>query len=318
MGLFKKDENKLSSSVVSIKINKLFGDKIPMTVAEFQAEQTKDESYNLTLKGDNGNFNEPVEILKHNIITMLKYKLDFSGKSVTEKLNAVDKAITSQEVRLKNLRSKDFIEKQEVENKETKEKEIKEVQVNKIDEENKLTQLKILRDSVKNEGDGSFEFINSQGQREMNFTLIDGILYPVFYNATKHTMYPANDTKKKIHREEAINLRDEYLEEIGGGQQSWFSYIMKIAMVVLLLGGFGFIYYTSQMSADAAKFWENSDTAKLERAATQCQIEIKECNQKFTNVLQELNNCVWDKNNALDKQVAENPNEVIDRVVNLG
>jgi len=260
----KESENKYAASIVHIKIFKAY-ESLKTCIAEFDAEQSKDDNYGLIVSGDEDRFKESLEINPHQVIDLLKYKLDLTGKQSSEKIDIVKKKISEQERQIKDYELVDFmIVKDNVK-----------VQINKIDELNKLNYLKILRDVVFNEGSGSFEVINFKGQREMHYDYIQGLLYPVFFSTSKHTTSPANDTKKKIYKEKQDMIDKQFNDEIGGGELGWFTRIMKIAFVILFIALMAGNYYTWAKGAELSNQIANSDIAKLELATARCNVEIK-------------------------------------------
>ena len=78
-----------------------------------------------------------------------------------------------------------------------------------------------------------------------------------------------------------------------------------------------FFFYGGKMTMDYSKALSNSDMAKLERAATECQYSIAECNTKFTKVLTQYNGCVWNMTGKDYQERNENPNSFIDKLIKL-
>jgi len=270
MGLFdkfkniKNKESKLAGTTVKIKVKKLLGDRVPLTFAEFTATQKKDRSFNLTLVNEENNFIEYMSIIKLQMIEQLLFKLDTMAKNKNEKIELIQNKIKKQEERLKKIKNGMFKETVE-ENNEQVEKDI-----NIIDEENKLLAYKGLMFVVENEGEGTYEEINLNGERQMSFLYNDGILYPYFHNATKISLYPGIATKKKIFKDEEQQLIEDYREEIGGGKAGLFSNILKITVVILIIGLMAGNYHTWKQSTNFNKFMDKSFIKEAELSAVKC------------------------------------------------
>lgn len=305
----KKPRNNLSSNVVSIKILTEFGGNIPMVVMEFEATQERDSYHNLVLLNEDHNFKEDLEVVKSEIIEDLKYKLNFIGKSEDKKLKIVDEAILRQEQLLIKLKSHDYVL--------TKEKSKEKEYFNKIDEQNKLNKLKILKESVKSEGEGSYEAINRDGMREYTYTLKQGLLYPVFYNSCKNTLYPAIDSKKKIYKEEQDALKQEYLDELGGTGTGLFRNVIIAGMVTAFLATLLAMYWGFSYAGDMAKSYDDSEMAKIERAATICQQQITESTVKYRNLLDNYNSCKWDVIKLNNTKIEDKDKSFIEKTLNL-
>ena len=306
---FKKKETdeskrqKISKPVVHIVIKRLMGN-MPIIVAEFDAVQDRDDDFNQKLINEEYHFKEDLDISKHKIIELLKYKLDLENikaedvdgdgkvtkKDVLKmKLKAIDKKIAEQEIIVKDLKYND---KKKV-LKPNEDEELKEEgdDLNLIDEEYKLNQLKALRFVVQNEGDGTYEEINSSGSRQMTFLLKEGVFYPYYHCATNVTLYPDIGSKRKIYKERQAMIDGDFAEENRNPFTGIFKYALQVIFVLLIISA---IYWNLELQKDRQEFTDFMDQSamasileKAEGSYVKCAdiyTELIETNEEFINI----------------------------------
>lgn len=229
MGLFntKKKDKTIQGNLTHIVIYRELANNLPVAVAEFDAQQEKDDNYNLVLVNENEKFKEDISFVEDPLVSFFKYKLDLikSEKSRKEKIDLIEQKIAEQQKLIKSI-SDGFLN---IDGKKTK--------VNRIDEENKLTIYKILKYDYENKGDGSYEIINTQGQKEIHFLTKDGVLIPYFHKSSGNlTKYPDLSSKRKIYKEVQDMIDKERLDEQKDVFGGVIGLILKILLVVMLVG----------------------------------------------------------------------------------
>ena len=295
---FKKESDKdkrqkIAKPVVHIVIKRLMGN-MPIIVAEFDAVQDRDDDFNQKLINEEYHFKEDLDISKHKIIELLKYKLDLeniksddSKDLKKKKLEAIDKKISEQEIIIKDIKfnSKKVIPAEGDDLPEEEESK------NLIDEEYKLSQFKALRFVVQNEGEGTYEEINSSGARQMTFLLKEGVFYPYFHCATNVSLYPDIGSKRKIYKERQAMIDGDFAEENRNPFTGIFKYALQVIFVLLIISA---IYWNLELQKDRQEFTEYVDQstfgellAKAEGSYIKCAdiyTELIDTNKEFINI----------------------------------
>lgn len=265
---FKKDKNEsLSGNIVNINIYRLMSDRTPIQIAEFPALQTKDENYNINLENPDANFKEELGIQRDKIIDYLVYKLELNKLKYDDKIKKVKEKINSIESDIKNL----------------KDGEINGVQINSVDLDVELQQYKVLKYTIENSGDGSFEIINKNNTRELHLLYQDGILIPYFWRSTKSedsilTIYPEIASKRKFYKQEQDIINEERLSE----QSNFFSgikgLIITIAITLLIIGNLIW----------ASRNFENANTLddKIAEYRDKCDKSAVDCSFYFSKMIE--------------------------------
>jgi len=226
MGMFKKNKNTRYEGAVLNDVNVVIVrlmNNTPVEVAEFTSSQVRDTNNNLFLVNADKSFKEDLERKRHYIIDHLYYKLELSDMSKELKLKKIDDKIKSLEDKIKTLESNN------------------EGTENITDFKNDLKHFKILRYTVANAGEGSFEIINKQGQREMRFLARDGVFDPYFYRSDKDkgsplTMTPDIALSRKYHKEIDDRIENRLLRNQNPDIFSGIKGILVIVAVVVMIG----------------------------------------------------------------------------------
>ena len=251
----KKDEKGITEQTIHIVVKRIMG-KVPVIVGEFDAIQERDNNFNITAVNEDYNFREELDISKHNILDFLKYKLELRNFSNEKKLEKLDEKIKQLEDIMKDYKAgkipndKPFKVKKETLTPSLRDKVTEEdideqgfVFVNKIDLEDEITQYKVLRYAIENDGEGSYEIINATGKRQMEFCIIEGVLYPYFHRTntskgTVLTMYPDITSKRKFYKEADDRILEDFLKSQNDGIFTGIKgIIITIAIVILFITG---------------------------------------------------------------------------------
>ena len=228
--MFKKKDKKkgVNSSTVHVRILRLMSDRTPVEILEFNAIQERDINFNIQIVNEDVNFKEELAVQEHKIIEYLKYRLNLTKLTRKEKIKIINDKVTELEDKVKECeKDKDHTDEDN--------------DMNIRDYEAELMHYKVLRYSVQNGKEGSYERINIHGQREIQFLYQDGVLVPYFMLSSKDdeetlTMYPDVASKRKFYRE----TDNRILEEFMASQTNFFTgfkgMVVTIAIVALVIG----------------------------------------------------------------------------------
>lgn len=272
MGIFKnpfkkekKDNAKLSnagSTTVKVSVYRIVGKALRMEVLRFTATQDKDRSGNLILTNPEFDFREDIDFIKEKVIEDLEYRLEVLGGTKVEKIKKVEEAIKEQESRIKNIREGRLTiiaedGKEQVFN------------VNPIDEDVKLTQLKVLRDSLKVEGNSSHEFIDVEGHRNISYKFEEGVLFPIVYYDKEATLTPDKTARRKNYKSEQDLIDTEYMQDKVNPFTGIGKVILWILFVVLFVGNVWWATNNAERSAEITAMWDESYMAEVLKASEQ-------------------------------------------------
>jgi len=238
IGQNKTTQKGAGSPQLHIVICKLMNDRTPVEVLEFDASQVKDENFNMNIINEDLKFKEELDKKKHHILEHLYYKMELADISREEKVKKVDKKIKSIEADLISCKKGKIIVKnpEGQEQKDSKGNFITK-NVNKIDLEIDLRHFKVLRYTIENDGDGSYEIINKNGQRELRFLARDGILHPYFYRSdsdkgTPLTMYADIGLSRKYYKEIDEKIEQRYLDQ--QNNNNFFAGVKGLIVTILI------------------------------------------------------------------------------------
>lgn len=261
MGLFKKKKNKdknISENSVKIEVFRLLGDNVPYSIAKFEAMQVRDSDNNLVLVNMSNSFKDDVEIVRHKLISDLEFTLELHKLGDKEKIETVQKRIKSQEDYIQNIVDGYYVRKQTEEEKKNKISPPK-IKVNLIDEQNKLSKYKVFLESLEYNGEGSYEIIDSDGKKKVQYMYKEGILYPIKYVKSKTSMYPDVSTKRKTYKQEQDLIDQEYLNDAKGLLSGWKQYLFLALIVIMVIGN---IYWSVKLYG-AYENYDSSNIAEL-------------------------------------------------------
>jgi hypothetical protein len=223
----KEQASGISGYKIHVIIKRIVG-KVPIVVAEFDAIQKRDNASNLIIENEKMDFKEDLDISRSPIIDFLKTKLDptwDNQKAVSE----IDNKILKLNEKIKNVKDGKITEGDQ------------EIQVNIIDLKNEVRSYQALKYCIENEGEGSYEIVNNEGNRQMEFANINGVYYPYFHRTdvdekskSKITIYPDLATKRKLYKESDDRVLNDYLDANKEGFFSGMKGILIIIAVVIL------------------------------------------------------------------------------------
>jgi len=232
MKLFGNKKNKqdsgINSSNIHVKILRLMSDRTPVEILTFDAVQQRDENFNIQIVNEDFNFKEELQSQRNKIIEYLRYRLNLANVTKEVQKTTVEKKITELEDKISELeKSKD--EEDEDNNKNLK------------DYKAEIMHYKVLKYSIENSNEGSYERINIDGQREIHFCYQDGVLVPYFMVSTKQndetlTMYPDVASKRKFYRESDNRIVEEFMASQTNFFTGFKGMVVTVAIVLLVLG----------------------------------------------------------------------------------
>jgi hypothetical protein len=223
----KKDEaTGISGYKIHVIIKRIVG-KVPIIVAEFDAIQKRDSASNIVIENEKMDFKEDLDISRSPIIDFLKTKLDPTW-NVQKSVDEINNKIANLNETIKNF--KDGL---------VKDKDGKEIYVNIIDLKNEVKNYEALKYCIENEGEGSYEIVNSEGNRQIEFANINGVYYPYFHRTdvdekskSKIIVYPDLATKRKLYKESDDRVLNDYLD---ANKEGFFSGIKGIVIVIAVV-----------------------------------------------------------------------------------
>lgn len=203
-------------------------------------EERKDNDNNLMVINEVNKFKENFSFSIDRVYEVMNFSLKMQNKTKKEKLLIISKAITTQEELL------DTIDSDVKEN----------ATYNYCDEELKLRQLNIFKDSLRRESQGNYVRLGQGGIRQYEMIVVDGILYPYFFGSKFFRVYPDLLVKKKIFNHENTVFKNE-TSALQKGILNWITVItLIIGLVMIVIGGLMMSHaYTknSEITADANK-----------------------------------------------------------------
>lgn len=258
-GKKKKTEKSISENTVRIEVFRLLGGSVPYSIAKFEAIQVKDADNNLTLVNHSQAFKDDVDIVKHKLMVDLWDRLEFHKKDPEERLSYVEKKIKDQQQLISSIKDGFISKTVEVDGKET----IKKVKVNKIDEDCKLREYKALLEVLKNDGEGSYESVDTDGLKKIYYLYKEGIFIPYKFIKSKTTLYPDISTKRKLYKENQNLIDQDFFNDNKGFFSGWKRYVGIAIMVIWLIAN---IYWSVNLNSGYANF----DERKSEEYSTKC------------------------------------------------
>lgn len=205
MGLFKRNKKasnkkteeakqeieKININKINVKVYRKIGKDLYSLAGEFEAIEKTDNHTNRVTINEEKFFKEDTNFTKDRVYEALEYNLELENKDIKQKKTILDEAIKTQQ---------DFLKTFDTNDEETKIK--LNTQYNFPDEEVKLDQLKVLRNSLKYHKLGSYVRLGKNGVRTYEFTTSDGVLYPFIFGGEYPRAHPDLTIKKKIFNQE--------------------------------------------------------------------------------------------------------------------
>lgn len=287
MGIFKKSKKQrekerkqleeIASNNIKIRIYRSVGSDLVTKVAEFMAQEIQDENKSLIVINEEYNFKEDFGFSKDRVYESMELQLKLRNKDKKTRYELITQQIKLQEK---------LVEKLEVDIDENK-------NYNYQDEELKLRQLRILRDSVKKEVQGSYMRLEKNGVKCYEFLSVDGILKPYFFGNTDLRVYPDLQTKKKLFNSENTIFQNEHNI---GGYINWIS-IVLIGIAVLFV--FGNAFWSFNLYTKSSEI-----SMEINEGGLICTNSMAEIHREYGNVIKDYVRTKEIENNINN----ENPN----------
>ena len=289
----KKDNSKkegISGTKIHVVINRLMSDITPVVVAEFEAQQQKDDSFNFQIVNHDLKFKEDLSIVKERVLDYIIYRLELKNKTKADAIKLVETKIDAIDKELKGIKDgkieKEVEEYNEKTNKTTKVK--KWIKINRIDKENELNHYKVLKFNIETKGDGSYERMNGNGDREIQFATIEGVLYPYFWRSNKEKdsrllIYPDMVSKRKFYKEASERVLDDYVRSQNGFFSGIKGILVTIAIVLLFITGTILTIRGSQKIQDAELMIQE----RTKQCYAMCEDKAIECSYYYTKLIQD-------------------------------
>lgn len=262
----KKESTKINKPRIHVIVKREMAQNVLQTVATFYAVQDKDGQYNLTLVNNKSRFKEDYTFIEHGLV--VHNKLRATGNSKEERTKVLEDAIKEQLQRLARVRegylfTEEDLKKWDASTSQEEKDRINKQKINIVDEENKLKFLKITKEKIRFQGQGSYEEINERGERQITFVAEEGVFIPVFHDCDHTSAYIDTSLARKLFYE--ATERNEQLRKEKDGMNGWFWQAIKILIIllilVLLFGGYRLMEMNHDLVHDKdaqAKFLDES------------------------------------------------------------
>jgi len=271
-----KDKN-ISATRVRIEVFRQLGGKIPYTIAKFEALQEKDSDNNLVLIDSSNSFKDDVDIVQHKLISDLNERLALFKLSHEEQIKAVENKIKEQQTLIASIKDGYVIKKVTENNKEVE----KGVMINRLDEDCTLREYQVLLDHLKNNGEGSYETIDSDGLKRIFYLYKEGIFYPYKWIESKHSLYADTTTRRKIYKETQNEIELDYLNDNKGFFSGWKKWLGIAVMIIWMIS---LIYWSINLNKAYATFDKEKETSAGTKCAYWCSGIVQET-ENFNNWL---------------------------------
>ena len=267
MGLFKKKDkkkntklDKVSSTLIKVKVFKSLGGDIDILKNEYMANETRDEFGELVSISDKNNHKEDVDFQMDSIYTEMRVLLNFRNRDEKTQKDILDKRIRKQEKLIF------FLDK------------VPELNAiyNYQDEWGKLRDYRVLKNYLQLDKHGSYFYIEN-GIRTYEFNSIDGFLVPRWRGSDNYSSYPDHTRTKKIK----IQSDHRFQKELAGYKLDnklinygfWFFAINMVLLIIIGIGG----YNLYQQSQDM--------TEPYNEVAENCMLNAERINKEYSEMV---------------------------------
>jgi len=214
--------SRISVGKVKIEVFKNMGSNVPIKMAEYYAEERRDEYNNLVAINEDTYHNEDIDFTIDDVYREMNLVLSLGDKPLADKEKIIVEKIKRQDLILKALDKYPRLN----------------AIFNYQDEELKRDDYKLFLEYLsKLDPLGSY-FTIEGGVRVYTYHSIEGFLVPVWHGITTHSQYPDHTRKKKI------NMQEEYtfLKEMKAFNKEKFSAnVLVFASVIIGLMFIGII-----------------------------------------------------------------------------
>lgn len=294
-----EQEEKLKSSDIKIRIWRQVSEDLVKEAGSLIATEKKDSNNNLLVINEEKKFKEDLNFATDRVYEIMNFSLDLHGIDNKAKANILDKKIKEQEEFLLRF-----------------EKEVElNAKYNYRDQEVKLRQLKVFRDSLRREKKGNYMRLSTNNVREYEFVVIDGILYPYFFGSKFQRVYPDLTLKKKIFNHENTVFKNETANMLNSSL-SWLPVVILGIAIVWTMGNGLWTYNLMQDTNDISMEVNQGSMVCQETLATitknyggiindYMQVKQQESQNNINNEKQSNNN------NKPNSQINIDPSDII-------
>lgn len=284
-----QDENMKNLNTNKIKITifrPISKDSVAQVGQPFIAEEKMDKNGNTIVLNEDKNFKEEFNFSIERVYEVMDFSLKLRNKTLTEKAKILDERIIKQENLLLEIENDTELN----------------IKYNYNDEDLKLKQLKVYRDSLKKEKQGNYMRFGTGGVRMYEFVSIDGILYPYFFGCNFFRVYPDLLIKKKIFNSENTIFNNENFKMLNQSL-TWIPVILLIIGMLLTTSGAYWNYKNYQASNDM--------NLKINQGVLTCQNVQAGITSNYGNMLDEYMKMKKDelemlKKNQVDSNIIDN------------
>lgn len=294
MGLFGKKQkktketklDKVSSTLIKVKIFKSLGGDIDVLKNEYMATEKRDEFGELVSINDKNDHKEDVDFQMDSIYIEMQILLNFRNKNKKSQEDLLSKRIRKQEKLIF------FLDK------------VPELNAlyNYQDEWGKLRDYRVLKNYLQLDSHGSYFYIDN-GIRTYEFNSIDGFLIPRWRGSDNYSSYPDHTRTKKIKIQSDFRFQKEMagykLDNKLINYGFWFFAINLILLILIGVGG----YQLYQKSQDLSEPYNE--------ASERCLESISVLNREYSDV---INDAIILKREII-KEKAEKNSTVIENII---
>ena len=271
-----EEKNKrLVENTIRIRINRLIN-KTPVELGVFEAQLGRDENNNVMIYDEAQKFKEEMVGSRDALVTDILYKLESRGKSPVDQLEILDREIEQQEKIISQQREGKLKVKTKSDNPDELEPVVKEIKINIITEKSKLRLLKCVKYVIKNlKGEGSFEKIENDGMRCLEYLVRDGEVIPYWYKTPTDEGEPVIAVpdvvqRKKFFKEKTDELKNDLLNSQDNRWKNILGTIFQVILLLILIGNivwsFNNVKWTQALALDA----DNDVVSDYNKQLTTC------------------------------------------------
>lgn len=229
-----KEIQNVNTNLLKVVIFRSISDNLVAQVGDpVICEEKKDDNNNLLVINQKANFKEDFSFSIDRIYEIMNFSLQMQNKTKKEKYIKLSESIKDQEALLRSI-DEDVTLNQ---------------QYNYRDEELKLRQLKVFRDSLKRETQGNYMRLGKGGIRQYELIAVDGILYPYFFGSKWFRVYPDLTVKKKIFNHENSVFKNE-TAALFKNALNWITVVTLIIGLLLCVVGGGMLVYDHKYNSE--------------------------------------------------------------------
>jgi len=257
-----KDTNKVSSTLINVKVFSALGGDLRTLKASYSAVEQRNDFGELVSINDKFNHDQDVDFYMESIYREMQVLLDFRSKSSEQKTKTLNSRIHKQEKLIF------YLDK------------VPELNAfyNYQDEWAKLRDYRILRNYLKIDEHGSYFYIDG-GVRTYEFDAIDGFLIPRWHGNDTYSSYPDHTRTKKIKIQEDLIFQREMASRRFDIKLMGYAGMFFLANMILL-GVLGYGYYLGYDKLS------NIDNEAI-MASKECLQNTVDVNNQFSSIIKD-------------------------------